>query len=75
MSTTSTAFTASADLFNLLCFFQDVENRRIRTMQCSIQRNQDKKDTKDLSIRILLRMEVWCGVYCVLSKYSKFPAH
>ena len=28
------------------------------TMQCSIKRNQDKKDTKDISIRILLRMEV-----------------
>jgi len=36
---------------------QDVENRRIMTMQCSIKRNQDKKDTKDISIRILLRME------------------
>ena len=45
-------------LFLLAVLFQDVENRRIMTMQCSIKRNQDKKDTKDISIRILLRMEV-----------------
>jgi len=36
---------------------QDVENRRIQTMQCSIQSNQDKKENKDISLRILLRME------------------
>jgi len=36
---------------------QDVENRRIQTMQCSIQTNHDKKENKDISLRILLRME------------------
>lgn len=36
---------------------QDVENRRIQTMQCSIEGNQDKKDSRELSLRILLRME------------------
>jgi nuclear receptor-binding protein len=36
---------------------QDVESRRIQTMQCSVQANQDKKDLNNLGLRILLRME------------------
>ena len=41
---------------------QDVENRRIQNMQCSIQESEDKKekvgDVGQLSLRILLRFEV-----------------
>lgn len=36
---------------------QDVENRRILTMQCSIQPSEGKKESGQLSLRILLRME------------------
>lgn len=40
---------------------QDVENRRIQNMQCSIQESEDKKekvgDVGQLSLRILLRFE------------------
>lgn len=35
---------------------QDIESRRIQTMQCSIH-TEDKKDNYQLSLRILLRME------------------